>query len=266
MYPGEAGGTGLVGGECRCWNDSGDVGGEEMAENKSIVTYKKVLKFYFDRKFSIEDKKWTGLCPNEDLKKEQNQAYIKTAKCVNFVSEDDKFDGYAKKVNKEMNYGFDVITREKPISGELFCLTEKIYGSQYYVHKDADDFVFAWIFKNYNEKDYLGEIICNNSKWFIDQCGPQEMDNKSYYNPGQAWHLFEYAIYHLLNDKYKFSALPKKKMEDEFEQRIVFWRLLVWMAKIADIDDKEKIIEDFISNKRNSREIKEAIWEAIRNA
>ena len=64
----------------------------------------------------------------------------------------------------------------------------------------------------------------------------------------------------------EFSALPKKKMGDEFEQRIVFWRLLVWMADKADIDDKEKIIKDFISNKRKSKEIKKAIWEAIRNA
>lgn len=239
-----------------------------MTENENSVTYEKVLEFYFDKGLHNEkDEKWLGLCPNEDLKDEQKQDYIKIAKCVNFVSRDDNdklsFEDFAKKVNDEVNGEFDVITKEKPELGELFCLTEEIDGRQYYVHKNADDYVFAWIFKHYNEKDDLGEIISKNSKWFIDQCKP---DNKGYCNPGQAWHLFEYVIFHLLNGKYKFSEFPKKSMEDEFEKNIVFWRLLIWMAEIANIDNKEKIIEDFISNKRNSSKIKEAIWKAIANA
>ena len=191
----------------------------------------------------------------EYLEKNQSKDFINVARSVKFAEKyldsttnDEKvFLNYAKRVNtlfKEgcpnavknqykysgrIKYYFDVITKDNSEAGELYCRTEEIDGSSYFVHKDADDYVFAWLLLNLEEnqitqcklfcidkkEDTLTENITEREVYdefktrFIKGCNGKEIDGVYKYYPNPKWHLCEYIIYQRLNKMFKFSGLGK---------------------------------------------------------
>ena len=246
-----------------------------MAENKSIVTYADVVRFYADKKGGcIED-------VNDDYYKVFNA--LKEPKKINRSS----FDDYITDVNNNIKpreiKRFDesvIFTKERNnryenedyyiIDNMKYYLTNAILGVRYFVPRKEDkedkagDAFFVGLILFYEK---LG--ISSNEYCVVNEYNKSEPDFMSWFKgektANQKWHLFQFLLYKELNYRYNFSYV--KKIENIFDKAdeiniIKDPELLVWMAKTAGVNDE--VIEKFKSNTLDNEDIKRKIIERIK--
>ena len=167
--------------------------------------------------------------------RKNSEPFIAVAKSVKyaFATEEKDFDSYVETVNKkfkkEYGYSFDVIKIAKTgeiidlPAGEPYILTEPMgdNNSRYFVHKNADDYIFAGILKYLNDND--AKLLQKNGfkDWFIsvEECDCSDKKKEECF-PTVRWHFYEYILYKELNGKYRFSVVGKLTCDEDYSKSI----------------------------------------------
>ena len=240
--------------------------------DKVEITYKDIASFYADK-------------ADTDEITERGEEYGNVARCIWFANLNKGmiFSKYKDKVNEEIGSKKIPlrITKKNPKDEKnwrSFGWDNKIY----YVHRSADDYVFAWLVVNKIQKKKDGKeeewdivSIYNQFRgecqefyeWFVNRCNPIE---GIFYKPGQKWHLYEFLLYSEMNKIHEFSFTDKIDVQesiygfkkDKYEKKCgnrlftntkfpPLWR---WMfdQTIVELKDKKQKIEEAVLWAKNN--------------